>query len=78
MRRTITKLLILAALANILFGLVVLIGRDYTIVPVIVWLRSFQEQQLDLLISFAAKCEIAIGLAFLIAAAILGRRLIPK
>jgi hypothetical protein len=78
MRRTITKLLILAALANILIGLVVLVGRAYTIVPVIVWLRSFEQQQLDLLISFAAKCEIAIGLVFLIAAAIVGRRLLPK
>ena len=55
-----------------------LIGHDYTIVPVIIWLRSFQQQKLDLLISFAAKCEIALGLGFLIVAAIVGRRLIPK
>jgi hypothetical protein len=76
MRRIITKLLIFVALVNIVVGIGVLVGHKYTILPLFEWLRSFSGEQLELLVSFAAKCQIAFGLLFLVAAAVIGRRVL--
>jgi hypothetical protein len=78
MRRNLTKLLVLLALANIVVGLVLLIGYRFTVLPLIVWLRQFSDEQLGVLISFLAKSELALGLVLLVVAALVGRRLIDK
>lgn len=78
MRRTITKILIFIALANILIGIVLLLSYRYTALPLVEWLRSLRTDELELLLSFLAKLEIALGLLFLVAAALVGRRVLDR
>jgi hypothetical protein len=78
MRRTITQILVAFAVGNIVFGLLLLFVHSYTIVPLIEWLRTFTQQQLEMLFSFAAKAEIALGLVLLVIAALMGRRSLDK
>ena len=78
MRRNLTRILIYAAFANIIFAGAVLLTYGYTVIPLLMWLRTLQEDQLRLLISFAAKCELMLGLAILVVAAFVGRSLLPK
>ena len=76
MRRSLAKLFIIVAFANLIVGISLLVTHKFTIVPLIEWIETFSKSDREILLSFFAKAQIAFVLACLVLGAAFGFR--PK